>query len=459
MPPYVVHAAQTSAAYTPSVEALSDQIVRKELELDQLVTTMHLKNRLTTIDKRRRQWLWAMLNSMPTEAGLIDATAAYNSHTRHVDRRITVRDRDGSLRVVNVGRPNPLSGDTVAGILYPQIIGQEVNAAGNFYELTHNVIWRERRIHEQIDPKRSLIRVKALAHDLDSLLFQRQKLLAETAEPREIFDAEGTVLDDLRIALLAEFARHYVRSRGEFAWQNTLDGVDLARNAVGAAGNQISVHAAYTRDAPLNGVGNILSLLAAIGITTRPYIGWTVRHADMHLARNALIRELPECTTVEEPTALAKLEMDEQHLRDVVGARVDEQKPTRRFGVLTVEGSILTSQEQALDKFEGDGKAGRERDDMVRSTAYGPTKMANTILGVITGYRKPVDSVWNNRRNGAGNLTYTCGQGYNFLELWRERIEDERHHVRLKAEGKLPEQVLSTRLYTLDQLTRRIAAR
>jgi hypothetical protein len=261
------------------------------------------------------------------------------------------------------------------------------------------------------------------------------------------------------MALLAEFARHYVRSRGEFVWQNTLDGVDLSRNAVGAAGNQISVHAAYTRNAPLNGVGNILSLLAAVGITTRPYIAWAVRHADMHLARNALTRELPECTTVEETTILAKLEMDERHLRDVVGARLNEQAPTPRFSVLTVEGSILTSQEQSLDKFEGDGKAGREFDDMVRSTAYGPTKLANTILGITTGYHKPVDTVWNNRRNGAGNLTYTCGQGYNFLELWRERIQDERHHTRLKAEGKLPEQVLSTRLLTLDQLTKRIAAR
>jgi len=443
--------AQTSSPVASRIDALSQQIVRQEIELDRLVTSTHLKNDITTIEKRRRQFLWAVINSTATEAGLIDATALFFTHTRHVNKLVRESTPEGT-RTIEKGFPNHVSPSAIAGTLYPQIIGQEINFGGDLFELTYNVIARSKLKKQQLDPKRALKRAKELTHELDATMEERQKLTAEASQHKEVYQAEGVVLKDIEMALLAEFARQYVNARREYAWQNALDTTDLTRNAVGAVGNQISVHAAYIHDNRLNGAGNILALLSAIGITTRPYIAWAIAHTDSHIAHRTIARELPSST--DGGTPAEKLKMDENHLQDLLRAQAEEPSP--RFSALNVEGTLLASPVEELDSRERKAKSKRVFDDMARSAIYGPTKAANSIIGVVVGYSRTADVTQHNRLSAAGNLTYTCGQGFNFCELWRERILDERHHHELYAEGKTGPQMLTARLKTLDDLSARL---
>jgi len=183
-----------------NIDNISQQIIDKEVELDKLITNTHLKNEIITINKIRRQFLGAMINSVGTEAGLIDATQLFFSHTRFKNDKV--------------------SGGANAGQLYPQIIGQEINAASNLFELTNNVLYRLKAAKNHLDPKHSLQHVKQLINSIDAGLSRRSVLVNNLSEQNEMWaslSAEGKVLQDLRNALLSEYQRIYIRTRKEFA--------------------------------------------------------------------------------------------------------------------------------------------------------------------------------------------------------------------------------------------------
>ncbi len=436
---------QAEAFASAQADALSTEVIRIEIEFHHLITEMRLKNSIGTIAKRRRQFLWSIGNSMPTEAGLIDAMQLFFSHSDYLNE--FYRNKQDELQIRGV--PNRVSGNANAGQLYPQIIGQEINGAGDAFELTKIQLMRARCIRNNIDPKRALLRAKKLLSRMDNALQARcacvNRLDAGLAE----YQAEGAVLLDLRTMLLKHFRNAYIDARKEYAWQNSLDSIGVARNAIGALGNQISVRAGYSGNSRLNGVGNLLSELAAIGITIRPWVSLEISKFDGYLARKQFERMLshdPMGMTVD--TDLVRLRrLLQQNKSTVMGNRLDS---------IDVEAQLITAdlqdfeQQQSLDK-------GRARMELLRNTAYGPTKMSNGLLGIIVGYNTHLNATEKNRLSAAGNLTYVVGQGANLMEMWRERVVDELEEHKLEKQGKTREQILSSRLATLEALSRKLS--
>ena len=77
-----------------------------------------------------------------------------------------------------------------------------------------------------------------------------------------------------------------------------------------------------------------------------------------------------------------------------------------------------------------------------RESLYGPTKLAQSILGLNIGFRKLHNETSDNRLAAIGNTVYTAGQAGNLSELIRERIVDEMDHRNKSRQGRLPEQIL-----------------
>ncbi len=268
------------------IDKTSQQIIDDEIEMDKLITRMHLENHLSDASNLRRQFLWPALNSAATEAGLIDATQLFFSHSRYKSQV----QLNGTVKKIS----RPVSGGANAAQLYPQIIGQEVNAGGDAFEIGLDIFRRLKAIKHNLDPKRSLRRIKQTISRIDENL-NRFSTLAKKSEPEDqrLFDAEHKILQDVRNGLLSEYGQVYIQARKDFAWQNSMNTLDLMRNVLGAIGNQMNVQAGYTGNNHLNGLGCILSEVAAVGITTQPVLSLMAAKTNEIFARRTVRQFLP----------------------------------------------------------------------------------------------------------------------------------------------------------------------
>jgi hypothetical protein len=344
------------------------------------------------------------------------------------------------------GVQNKVPPDANAGQLYPQIIGQEINAFGNMFELSANAMFRRKSRRQALDPKTALQHAKSLVSEIDVLLARRAARIGEPTSPDIGFNQETKILLAVRSALVREFVSQYARARRELVWENALELLDLTRNIIGATGNQTSVEAGYVHNKRLNGVGNMLSLISAAQITFRPYIAFA---AARYTERKALERASRELPGVDESSRISAQQLKEA-IESLKSARPGTaQSDTQLPAVLSVEANLLASQEQ-LNQDEEKSWKSRAYLQMVRHSILGPTKIANEVLGTIVGFRNGNDSTKDNRLQATGALTYTIGQGANFLELWRSEIHDELENQKLKKSGCSPEQLLDDRIKTIE---------
>ena len=82
--------------------------------------------------------------------------SSFSPHSNYINQQELTKTQNGFV-IQTSGRENKVSGKANAGQLYPQIIGQEVDAAGDAFELTSNAIVRLRCIKKRLDPARSLL--------------------------------------------------------------------------------------------------------------------------------------------------------------------------------------------------------------------------------------------------------------------------------------------------------------
>lgn len=417
-----------AAEYSDRIEEISRQILNDEISLDKLTTNTHLRNEIFTINKTRRQFLWGIINSGATGAGLIDGTQLFFSTDHYV------------------------SGGRNAGQLYPQILGQEINAGGNCFELFNHL--RIRLWAHKYGPDHSLHEASLLINRIDKNLAYRQSLLHTLPDSDPInssLDAESKVLQDLRDILLTEYRRVYLKTRKTYTWANCMELTDLTRNIVGAVGNQISVKAGYTHNLHLNGNGNILSEISAIGITTRPIISLLATTATEYFAKNKLNKYLPGSSA----GTTDHLEEDIKTLNSLTSKvpklSLNNRSVFARARILNIE-SDLVPQQQLLAKRETTEFTKRIKLQMARNLTYGPTKMANSTLGIIAGYDPHLNIYDRNRLMGTGSLIYTTGQAFNFSELWREYLLNERQNYKQKERQLTEQQLLRSRLNTLNTM-------
>ena len=402
------HAAESNASAARDAFAI-------QVKMQKLNTQLHLQAALVGFKKQRRTWLWDFGNGSATEGGLIAATCLFWNHNQ--DKLVIQHLPDARLRYVH----NRIDGNAIAGTIYPQIAGQGVGLAGAFYELIRD---SQRSLYLRkngLNGKSAIKKMVALNHEFDSTL----------ADSDDLSDPERRLLCALRDAALQEFVRLEGRA-GRIATANYIeDGVSLTSNTVGIVGNALNAAGNVNYDKHMNANGNILNAIAASMISLRPLATNSASILCQHVNTQKIRKHFAIYKSDQDP--LDEAEKALADLKDLKNTSTDIENYQLYLAFLQEQSELSDAERQA------DDRAAVRR---YRESVYGPTKLAQSILGLNIGFRKLHNATSDNRLAAIGNTVYTAGQAGNLSELIRERIVDEMDHRNKSRQGRLPEQIL-----------------
>jgi hypothetical protein len=448
-----VHAASLPSScvqdYALQIESLSDQILRDEIELHRLTIDFGVKNIVENMAKKRRQYVWDGGNSAATEAGLIDADHVFFGHSKYRTGIVAYKTPPHFV----LGRVSKeVPGSQNAGQFYPQIIGQEFNAAGNFYELVSNVGLRLHRHHQQLTPSQALTRARKLIGQIDMNIDSRKALLDASSGLASSSDyrSESDALQVLRNSLVKEFGSTYVLRLREFFGLNTVEIVDLFRNTIGAIGNQFSVKAGYTGNHHLNGLGNVLADISAVTITIKPFVLRKVLAFEEKRAKKELSRTLGD---------VDDFSGDLNRLQQYRNIHFEKNSFARRQRAIDSEIQILTKSRD--DEHKNESRQHKVvRTETGRDLFTGPSKMVSSTMSVVAQYDSHINknATERNRIAAAGNTTYTVGQAYNFKVLTQWYLAEEARNRQLKRLHDTPVERRLRHDQELSELQRSLTA-
>ncbi|MBN9396221.1 MAG: hypothetical protein J0H83_13315 [Candidatus Melainabacteria bacterium] len=293
--------------------------------------------------------------------------------------------------------------------------------AGAFYELIRD---SQRSLYLRkngLNGKSAIKKMVALNHEFDSTL----------ADSDDLSDPERRLLCALRDAALQEFVRLEGRA-GRIATANYIeDGVSLTRNTVGIVGNALNAAGNVNYDKHMNANGNILNAIAASMISLRPLATNSASILCQHVNTQKIRKHFAIYKSDQDP--LDEAEKALADLKDLKNTSTDIENYQLYLAFLQEQSELSDAERQA------DDRAAVRR---YRESVYGPTKLAQSILGLNIGFRKLHNATSDNRLAAIGNTVYTAGQAGNLSELIRERIVDEMDHRNKSRQGRLPEQIL-----------------
>ncbi|HEY9759251.1 MAG TPA: hypothetical protein V6C97_29095 [Oculatellaceae cyanobacterium] len=410
---------------------------------------LHLEAGNPSFWRMRRTWLWDTSNALATEGGLVTATALFYDHDE---------DRYGMKRSIKVDRGrveissseehyhNRVSGSSIAGDLYPQIVGQAIGGAGSLFELGTDCARTIRLRKRNLNRHAVTTRMCELDKQANDLL--RQITLAANSDQNAGIEVQ--LLKDIKQECLREFVRLEGQAGNILVGRWIEDGMSVTRNTVGLIGNSINANGVLRNSRIINGDGTILNLISASLITIRPFISNGGSYLANRENKKHTRRYFPE---VYQNTTTPDLDSEFQRLKGE-----DTNDDSLKFRKMLYK--------EQLAKIDDDRDLANEQKTRLRQRAarryresfYGPTKQAQSILGLVASFGCGTNTTAMNRISAAGNTTYMTGQAFNIMELMRERVVDENGHSQLKKENMLPEQRLERKLAQLDAMDRRIAA-
>ena len=397
-----------------------------QVKMQQLNTQLHLKAAMTDFKRQRRTWLWDFGNGSATEGGLIAATCLFWNHNQD---KLVVQDLpDARVRYVH----NRIDGNAIAGTIYPQIAGQGVGVAGALYELVCDSQKSFYLRKNDLDAKSVIKKMVALNDEFDRAM----------ANDNGQTDLERRLLLALRDAALHEFVRLEGRA-GRIVTANYIeDGVSLTRNTVGIIGNALNAAANINYDKHMNANGNVLNVIAASMISLRPFATNGASIVCERVNARRVRKHFPACKLDQSPLDEAEKALaDLKESKDVDKGHLDIGKCQHYLAFLREQTELSQVESRA------DDHAALRR---YRESLYGPTKIAQSVLGLNIGFRKLHNETSDNRLAAIGNTVYTAGQAGNLSELIRERIVDEMDHRNRSRQGLLPEQILRRQAQVLE---------
>jgi hypothetical protein len=222
----------------------------------------------------------------------------------------------------------------------------------------------------------------------------------------------------------------------------------LTRNTIGTVGNSINVAATFEVEGNkrFNGNGDILNLIAASMITTRPFMSNIGAYLSKKENKAQEKRDFP----LLDQSAKLRLQSDFEQLQLASQTSVITPQLASRLALYEEERKAC-AEEDALSSYEQD-KSKQITIRRFRESLYGPTKMAQSIMGCVLNFRNLDNANADYRLDAAANAIYTSGQALNISELVRERIVDEKEHSALSKLHMLPEQRIEKNMQRLEQM-------
>ena len=432
---------QASAA-----DKLPNEILKREIQIQELNQQLNLHAANPSFARARRTWLWDYANALPTEAGLIGAVVVFHGHSSDKISQ-TVRQRNDNGLITLEPKLNDLHNHVpdskVANTIVPQIAGQVIGAAGSFFELSTDYNQKRRLRRLSLNYAAASSRVKILNEEISDLIDKYS--LQKTADT-DAHSLELAILKDIRAESVAQFKNLESQSLCNSIGRVIEDEASLGRNVVGAIGNSINIAGIMRNSKRQNGCGSILNLVAAGMVTMRPIIS----NAGAAVARRISFRRTGDIR-VEEPSQM--LQTNVERLSRTANMSADASLETRIRIYKKEVDLIATNYSFTQDETRRMKQLAVRR---YRESIYGPTKVSQSIGGVVIGYRDLNNATRDNRLATADNVTYCSGQVFNILELTRERVFDEATHAKLRRAGMLPEDRIKRSLNALVDIQREL---
>ena len=432
---------KTPAQPQDSVDAtngkLPSEILAREIELQQLNQELNLLAANPSFNRTRRTWLWDFGNAIPTEGGLIAATALFHAHSSDVvTQSVTAKYQNGLLTFQPKlsDSHNHVPDSKVAGTIIPQIAGQVIGGTGSVFELTADYSRLRRLKKHGLDETTILRRVRELKDDIDKKLAQYS--LDSMQSPDDLARAnEIALLQQIRDKSLAQFCTLEAASSRNTIGRLIEDAASATRNTIGTVGNSINVAGIMQNNKRLNGRGSVLNLISASIITVRPFVS----NGGSFIAKKASQKRTKFLNIDPQHEVAASTVGSELALLNAACNRADSDPGMKtRLAIYKIQ----CQQFEEDDSLAASEKRSATRQILrrYRESIYAPTKIAQSTTSVVNGFRDQNNATTDNRLSAAGNLTYCSGQVFNILELSRERVVDEERHAREKAHGQLAEQ-------------------
>jgi hypothetical protein len=448
------------------LDALTKQILLRELELERLSTRFQIETTLTKPWRQRRVFAYGEANAGLTLAGLLCALPVRYQLAREVlppGFKGTI-DTDEELPEVppntpansplrNRGGINTRARLEDAGRL--QVVGSAIGAGGDIIELGLNFehyLWLKRN---GFSPATYRHQVQLIHSQLDDLIRERHSVLAASnlsTSDRQAAESEEQLLGDLRGLALVHYSDFHSATRRFWAFQNTAFLVDLSKNLTSMSGNVIGLVGTQSRRNRMAGGAGLFGVIAGGIVLLTPIFGRVTGNVSGLAAKRSVSKEL---TDVQSATA-AIYAAHKQNFAAVTNEATDNTPyligARRRQAFYDEHEKLLVELEQF---FKRQRKSGRDttRENIAFAAAVGPPRIANGVTGILGGwdyYGKPPTA---NKVYAAGLTTYTAGTGINILETARVFVSSEVTRRTLAKRNQLPRQRLNARIRVLDDMS------
>ena len=264
-----------------AIENITNEIVRAEIQLMKLSTEFHVSWMKPNKWKSWRIFAYKLSGSGLTNAGMITIAA---SRFKYLDN-----PSDAPLPFLKAGHIINL---TAASVLL----------GGTLLETALDRLTERRFAKAHLDCKSALSSFSNARSKLDALIAQRKKLLSSSEglsdKQREILEADGDVLSDLRELISKEFARSYsdvahYRGTRDLANLTTAFGASTA-GYMGSLNSLLSVSNHRPRQTAVAGSGFITSGASVVvaPLLTKFGSDFAVKRAEATLRKNDI--DVPE---------------------------------------------------------------------------------------------------------------------------------------------------------------------
>jgi hypothetical protein len=441
---------QSVTTETVALDAITRQILKKEIELDTLNQKFRLHTALTAKWRQRRLFLYSEANSGLTLASMLEGVPLrYKIFTAKTNAQST------ALRKKDRGK--------FACATELQLTGQSLSLTGDVFELGLNYYNYLKLKNKGFDPKSYRVEAEILENEIDKLIAQRKNMLTATANltgaDLKAAQLEGQLIDDYRNVDLTTYANYHSATNRFWVLQNTSFLVDMAKNGSGLAGNIISLTGNHFKRPRMQGGSGVMSIISGVIVLATPAVGRITSNVSAVAARRLVSKKMQN---LEEIDAAALDKHRHQFLTLIAENSNNQSKDsTASAGYLQVASArlnVFAKEEKMLYDIEKGVAADRRtaHENLVENIAFAaavaPPRIANGITQTIGGWRYYKDHTNAQRLYFAGNTAYLAATGVNILETARiEFNAEQRFHSQAVNHNSNRERI-GARIKTLDEM-------
>lgn len=437
------------------VAGLTDDVLLNEIELLKLNTSFR---RATTDIGRFKPWRVFLYNL----AGSGVATAGITTIA--------------SERWRTCQRPATASRNTLQAGPTMLLISHSIITAGILFEATLDLAGDYKQRKKGLDAKSTKMRAIELRDHIDKKLNERDALIAGLSEEdRDLAQAEGAVLKDIRNLALGEYAQFHVRAARRKASRNVsyLNGFSAATTG-GYLGSLGGLLAVAERNPKLVGPAGIGFTISGANIATGPLLGRASANVAGSITRRRLARDLG---------SFAPAQLQEHFTVLKQASLRDDPNLSTRLAIYEEADAIFKSQTQVdLSEKKRADKEFVERclfNAAIGGTKMGwgiqlmnagfgfrqtpapkaptlPVKVGSGTVNVPIGKKPKSPAELFSQRVAQGATTYIPGTSLWIVDTVQARARSEMDLYTLGGQDALPHQKLNARTNKLDAMENKL---